>query len=217
MIDVPNWGHVSERFLLGICCMVSPSIYCGNLGTHQQTYPFCDGKYLIALTFETSIQLVFKGFLWFFKLLYNTFQLFPGWIKNWMSKKCIHVCFNPFSLYLKINMDKTSSYKRQEPQTGWCRKKGWKKFYKKMKRNILNDAKEVADILLIQAMKLQALLTTLPQDQMILMFMALVLPYLPLAFVLFLHTTLSLKIKNQPTKNRINHLNDVICFRKNTQ
>ena len=86
-----------------------------------------------------------------------------------------------------------------------------------MKRNILNDAKEVADILLIQAMKLQALLTTLPQDQMILMFMALVLPYLPLAFVLFLHTTLSLKIKNQPTKNRINHLNDVICFRKNTQ
>ena len=217
MVDVPNWGHVSERFLLGICCMVSPSIYCGNLGTHQQTDPFCDGKYLIALTFETSIQLVFKGFLWFFKLLYNTFQLFPGWIKNWMSKKCIHVCFNPFSLYLKINMDKTSSYKRQEPQTGWCRKKGWKKFYKKMKRNILNDAKEVADILLIQAMKLQALLTTLPQDQMILMFMALVLPDLPLAFVLFLHTTLSLKIKNQPTKNRINHLNDVICFRKNTQ
>ena len=41
-----------------------------------------------------------------------------------------------------------------------------------MKKNILNDAKKVADILLIQAMKLQALLTPLPQDQMILMFMA---------------------------------------------
>ena len=52
---------------------------------------------------------------------------------------------------------------------------------------------------------------------MILMSMALVslLP-LPLVFVYFLHTTLSsLKIKNKPTKKRINDQNDVICFRSN--
>ena len=45
MVGVPNWGHVTGKFLLGICHMVSFSIYCGNLGTrwiqsfsHQQTW-----------------------------------------------------------------------------------------------------------------------------------------------------------------------------------
>ena len=95
--------------------------------------------------------------------------------------------------------------------------------------------KKVAGILPIQAMKLPmqamklpALLTTQamrlpalpmlpvppppPQDQIILMSMALVylLP-LPSVFVYFLHI---LKIKNSSMKNRINHQNDVICFRK---
>ena len=72
---------------------------------------------------------------------------------------------------------------------------------KKMKENISNNAKKVAGILLIQAMKLPALLPvlltiqamklvappTLPQqDEMILMSMALVyLLSLPLVFVLF--------------------------------
>ena len=56
---------------------------------------------------------------------------------------------------------------------------------KKMKEDTLNDANKVAEILpiqavkllallTIQAIKLQALLTPLPQDQMILLFMALV-------------------------------------------
>ena len=39
---------------------------------------FCNGEYLVAPTFETSVQRVFKGFLWFFKLSYNTLHLFPG-------------------------------------------------------------------------------------------------------------------------------------------
>ena len=39
---------------------------------------FFDRKYLGAPTFETSVQRVFKAFLWLFKLAYNTFHLFPG-------------------------------------------------------------------------------------------------------------------------------------------
>ena len=49
---------------------------------------------------------------------------------------------------------------------------------------------------------------------MILMSMALVyLLSLPLVFVYFLHITL-FSLKNSSMKNRINHQNDVICFRK---
>ena len=90
-----------------------------------------------------------------------------------------------------------------------------------MKENILNDAKKVAKILPIQAMKppallpiqvmklpalltmqamkLQALPTPRPQDQMILMFMALAyLLSLLLVFVYFLQITLfNLKIITQ--------------------
>ena len=89
--------------------------------------------------------------------------------------------------------------------------------------------KKVAEILpilptslTIQEMKLPgpptlqpAPTTPPPKDQMILMSMALVyMPSLPLVFAYFLHITLSLKVKNLSMKNRINHQNDVICFRK---
>ena len=108
----------------------------------------------------------------------------------------------------------------------------------KYKESILNDAKKgggdipiqamkVPALLTIQAMKLTTLPTPLPplppaltppppQDQMILMSMALVcLLSLPLVLVYFLHIALfSLKIKNKSMKNRINHQNDIICFRK---
>ena len=89
MVGVPNWGHVTGRFLLGICRIVTHSIYCGNLGTRSvmREYGhsliirpdlFCDGRYLVTPTFETSVQRVFKCFLWFFKPPYNAFHLFPG-------------------------------------------------------------------------------------------------------------------------------------------
>ena len=55
---------------------------------------FCNGKYLVAPIFETSVQQVFKGFLWLFKLSYNKFQLLPGWIKNRTFKNWIHFSFN---------------------------------------------------------------------------------------------------------------------------
>ena len=68
-------------------------------------------------------------------------------------------------------------------------------------------------LLTMQAMKLPAPTTTPPQDQMILMSMALAcLLSLPLVFVYFLHVTLFLK--NLSMKNRINHQKDVIYFSK---
>ena len=95
--------------------------------------------------------------------------------------------------------------------------------------------KKVAEILTMQAMKLPTSLPmqamklpappTLPpplpttpssQDQMILMSIALVyLRSLPSVFMYFLHITLfNLKIKISSVKTRIDHQNDVICFRK---
>ena len=87
----------------------------------------------------------------------------------------------------------------KDPKRVDAGRKGRENFMKKMKENILNDAKKVAEILpiqtvklrallTIQAMKLQALPTPPPQDQMILMYMALVyFLSLPLAFVYFLN------------------------------
>ena len=147
---------------------------------------FCDKKYLVAPTFKTSIQRVFKGFPWFFKLPYNTFYIFSGWIKNW-----IHVCFSPFSSCLKINMDKTSQKAM------------------KLQALLTFQAVKIPTLLTMQAMKLPALATLPPQDQMILMSMALVyLLCLPLVFLYFLYITLlRLKIKNSSMKNRINNQN----------
>ena len=68
---------------------------------------FCDRKYLVAPTFKTSVQRVFKGFLWFFQLSYKTFYVSPSQMKNvqvfknWIHFLLIH------SVLLKINMDKT--------------------------------------------------------------------------------------------------------------
>ena len=78
------------------------------------------------------------------------------------------------------------------------------------------QAMKLQALLTIQAMKLPALPTPPPQDQMILISMASVyLLSLPLAFVYFLHITLlRLKVKNPSMKNKTNHQNDVMCFRK---
>ena len=71
------------------------------------------------------------------------------------------------------------------------------------------QAMKVPVLLTIQAMKLPVLPTPSPQDQMILMSMALAcLLSLPLLFVYFLHITPSrLKIKKPSMNNRINHQN----------
>ena len=94
---------------------------------------FYKGKYLVAPTFEVSAQRVFESFLWFFKLPYKTFHLLPSRTKNRMFKNWIHVCFNPFSLYLKINMDKTSEKVTKEPKRQKRGKKAYGAHMKKLK------------------------------------------------------------------------------------
>ena len=82
---------------------------------------FCDGKYIVVTTFETSAQRFFKDFLWFFKLPYDTFYPFLGWIKNRVFKNEI---YNVFALYLKINMDKTSQKVTKDPKRVQTARKG---------------------------------------------------------------------------------------------
>ena len=90
--------------------------------------------------------------------------------------------------------------------------------------------KKVAEILAMQAMKLPAppalppplppaLPAPPPQDLVILMSIVLVyLLSLPLAIAYFLHIKLlRLQVKNKSMKNRINHQNDVICFRSDDE
>ena len=129
-------------------------------------------------------------------------------------------------------MDKTSEKVTKDPKRVEAARRGREKYMNKLKESILNDGKKVVEIVPIQAMKLLALLTMQamklpalptpppplpsPQDQMILLSMVLVcLLSLPSVLVYFFHITLfSLKIKNKPMRKRINHQNDVICFRK---
>ena len=111
-------------------------------------------------------------------------------------------------------MDKTSEKVIKDPKSVEAARKGREKYMNKLKESILNDAKKVAEIppmqamkLSMQAMKLPTLLTmqtmklpapttTPPQDQMILMLMVLVyLLSLPSVLVYFLH--IRLKIKNK--------------------
>ena len=95
---------------------------------------------------------------------------------------------------LKINIEKTSEKITKDPRRVEAARKSREKYMNKLKESILNDAKKVAEILPMQAMKLPALATlppplppvlaTPPQDQMILMSMALVyLLSLPLVFL----------------------------------
>ena len=81
-------------------------------------------------------------------------------------------------------MDKTPEKVTKDPKHVETARKGREKYTNKLKESILNNVKKVGEILPMQAMKLPALLTiqamklpmlaTPPQDQMILISMALV-------------------------------------------
>ena len=134
-------------------------------------------------------------------------------------------------------MDKTSQKVTKDPTRVEAARKDRKKYMNKLKGSILNDAKKVTEIIAMQAMKLPALPTPLPPllpallalpppllqalptpSPVILISMALAyLLSLPLAFAYFLHITFPrLQIKNKSMKIKMNHQNDVICFRKYT-
>ena len=105
-------------------------------------------------------------------------------------------------------MNKAPEKVTKDPKRVEAAHKGREKCMNKLKERILNDVKQVVEILPmqaiklpvplpIQAIKLPALPTPPPQDQIILIPMVLVyLLSLPLVFAYFLHITLSLKIKN---------------------
>ena len=59
-----------------------------------------------------------------------------------MFKNEIHVCFNFLSLYLEINMDKTSQKVTKEPKRVEAACKGRENYTNKMKQSILDDAKK---------------------------------------------------------------------------
>ena len=61
-----------------------------------------------------------------------------------MFKNGIHVCFNSFSLYSKIKMNKTSQKvtKDKDPKLVEEGRNGRENFMKKMKEDILIDAKK---------------------------------------------------------------------------
>ena len=61
-----------------------------------------------------------------------------------------------FSLYLKINIDKASQKVTKDPKHVEAARKCRENYMSKLKESILNDAKKIAEILAIQAMKLPA-------------------------------------------------------------
>ena len=123
-------------------------------------------------------------------------------------------------------MDKTPGKVTKDPKRFEAAHKGREKYMKKLKESILNDVKKgsgdttnARNEATMQTMKLPTSPTPPPQDQVILMSMVLVcLLSLPLALLYFLHITLPrLKIKKPSMKNKINHKNGVICFKKNIE
>ena len=102
-----------------------------------------------------------------------------------MLKNGIHVCFNFISLYLRINMDKTSQKVTKDPKCVEVACKGRKNYMNKLKESILNDANkgggdtsnasnETNSSVNTASPLSPALPATLPQDPVIIMSMALV-------------------------------------------
>ena len=121
-------------------------------------------------------------------------------------------------------MEKTSEKVTKNPKRQERGKKLHETYMKRVEEKILKIANwlplPLRIGLCLLRLLLRVILCLLPlpilQYRMILMSITLVyLLSLPLVFVYFLHITLfSLKIKKLSMKNKINHQNDVLCFRK---
>ena len=126
-------------------------------------------------------------------------------------------------------MDKTSEKVTKDPKCIESGRKGRKNFMNKLKKDILNDAKKgsgdttnTSNETTIpttnasnEATGLTNIATT-PANNTTTTCLWGWYTCCPCHMVLvyFLHITLSLKVKNSSVKNRMNHQNDVICFRK---
>ena len=113
-------------------------------------------------------------------------------------------------------MDKISHKITQDkdPKRVDAGRKGKENFMKKMKENILNDAKKGSGDTKNSSNETTSVTnTTTTRSNDTYVYDIGIVAILALVPVYFLHTTLSLKIKNKPMKNRINHQNNVICIR----
>ena len=201
-----------------ICCIVSLSIYYGNHNfcwiqsfLHLQTWPV--RECVVVPTFETSVQRVFKGFIWFLKQSYNTFQLLPSRIKNRMFQNWIHFLLI-LSVLLKINMGKTPEKvtKDKDPKRVETPRKGREKYMNKLKESILNDVKKDSGDTTNASVTKTA--TTRSNDTYV--YGVGILAVLTIGVcVCFTYNNSQAKTKKSPMKkNRINHQKDVLCFRK---
>ena len=59
-----------------------------------------------------------------------------------MFKNGIHICFNFFTLHLKINMGKTSQKVTKDPKRVKAARKGRENYMNKLKESISNDVKK---------------------------------------------------------------------------
>ena len=107
---------------LNLCLSISPFIMAVlTLVEYRNSFIsrpdlFCDRKYLVAPTFETSVQRFFKSFLWFFKLPYKMFHFPPSQIKNRMFKNWIQFLLI-FSVLLKIEHGRNIRRSHKRPKT----------------------------------------------------------------------------------------------------
>ena len=89
-----------QKDSLNLCLSISPFIVAiSTLLEYKRSFVsrldlFCSRKNIVAPTLETSVQRVFEGFLWFFKLSYKTFYLLPSRIKHRMFKNWNQFSFN---------------------------------------------------------------------------------------------------------------------------
>ena len=67
---------------------IFPEYRCSSISRSKL---FFSRKYIVTFTLKTSVQRVFKCFLWFFKFLYDTFYPFP-----WLNQKQDVEKWNPY-------------------------------------------------------------------------------------------------------------------------
>ena len=124
-------------------------------------------------------------------------------------------------------MDKTSEEVTTDPKRVEAARKGREKYINKLKESILSDVKKGSEDTTNASNETSSATnnssnettsvtnTATTRSNHTYVYGVGILAALTLVFVYFLHTTL-FSLKNTSMKNRINHQNDVICFRSYT-
>ena len=138
---------------------------------------------------------------------------------------CLITCFT-FSLLLKINMDKTSQKVIKDPKRVEAARKGREKYMNKLKESILNNAKKGSGDTINASNETTSATntattpvkstnnTTTSRSNDTYVYGVGMIAVVAIGVCVFLMYKASQASKNSSLKNRINHQNDVICFRK---